>query len=553
MKRIFIVIVSAVAAFAAAQGQNPISQQIEVTREYRPDVERADKLAITPDMSDTVSLKPDVEYGITPTPWKTVFDAAPISPVRISAAEYVPAWPYYIRFGAGVPGTTLFDLYATARNRRGAYGGVYVNHHGEWAKLENDLGEKLRANNQRNVIGAFAATRIAGRELNAGVALDTRNMRAFGFYDDGIRATSGDPDKVILNDLSAAVRYGDTFKDLSRFNWRAGVTANNFFNADASMSAFGAEAAVAAPIGAGVLALDLDYGYRHGGKELDGYKNSVLGAVPKYEFTSDKFDLSLGLLVASDTFNGDSSFFVAPMIKVQYNFSNILSPYARADGGITQGDFLSLSFRNPFILQESWLRNSHRTGFRAGIFGSASNFLAYDFFAGLDTYENYHFFVNDGARFDAYDDINPTVYYGGATVNARIMRGLNFDFSARINSVGRFDYDWDEKPGIGVPDYELAAALKYSYNDKIFLSLGCGLMGERDASELYFRSGSDTPSLRTVTLPSAVNLKAEGELKVAEHMAFFVTLDNILNEKIYVYNHYPRLGATVIVGVKLKF
>lgn len=64
-----------IAAFLAAgvltaqEDAASITQRIEVTRQYVPELGEAQKLDFPPRMADTVTLKPDISYAITPTPW----------------------------------------------------------------------------------------------------------------------------------------------------------------------------------------------------------------------------------------------------------------------------------------------------------------------------------------------------------------------------------------------------------------------------------------------------------------------------------------------------
>ena len=130
-----------IAAFLAAgvltaqEDAASITQRIEVTRQYVPELGEAQKLDFPPRMADTVTLKPDISYAITPTPWKSVFDTEPIAPVAISTAEYRHQRPFYLMLGGGYPAQSRLDFYAAFSTPRDIRAGVYANHVGQWAKL----------------------------------------------------------------------------------------------------------------------------------------------------------------------------------------------------------------------------------------------------------------------------------------------------------------------------------------------------------------------------------------------------------------------------------
>lgn len=44
---------------------------VEVTKAYVPSVEGASKLAVVPDMTDTVKMRPEIDYTITPLSLQT--------------------------------------------------------------------------------------------------------------------------------------------------------------------------------------------------------------------------------------------------------------------------------------------------------------------------------------------------------------------------------------------------------------------------------------------------------------------------------------------------
>ena len=161
-----------IAAFLAAgvltaqEDAASITQRIEVTRQYVPELGEAQKLDFPPRMADTVTLKPDISYAITPTPWKSVFDTEPIAPVAISTAEYRHQRPFYLMLGGGYPAQSRLDFYAAFSTPRDIRAGVYANHVGQWAKLENERGTKEPASWTENGVGLYAGRDFGTRSLD---------------------------------------------------------------------------------------------------------------------------------------------------------------------------------------------------------------------------------------------------------------------------------------------------------------------------------------------------------------------------------------------------
>ena len=564
MKRylIIIVLLSGLSSFALAQSQNTISQQIEVTREFRPDVARASKLDIPPRTTDTVSLRPVIEYSITPTPWKTTFDTQPIKPIRISTAEYHTMWPYYLRAGGGLPGMTLLDFYATARLDKNTYLGSYMNHYGEHAKLENDLGEKLPSGRMNNSVGAYFSKNFGRRNLDVSVDFDNRSVKPFGAFEiERMPLAFYHPEsinKIRYNDISASVSFGDLFKDFSRFNWKlvadGGYFADNTGFGQAGVSIGGG---IGTAVGRGKLILDGGAELKSGQRELKDYSNTVAELAPRYKFSSDNVNITLGIKLDYDSYKDSSRFHVFPDVSISYALVNSLALYSKADGGLSDGSYRALSYLNPYISDGGWLRNSSRIGARVGLFGAIFPHFTYDIYGGMDSYDDYHCFANvyaegNTTRFMPLADVNPTIFYAGVMLKAGLAAGLELDLGGKIYGMGKVTHEsWADTPAIGIPAYEADVQIRYQYKEKLFLTLGCEFIGKRDASVI--EPGYSVSALYTETLSATANLKAGAEFRIMRNVNLFVSAENLLNQHIYRFNHYPMMGINVMAGVKMVF
>ena len=217
-----------IAAFLAAgvltaqEDAASITQRIEVTRQYVPELGEAQKLDFPPRMADTVTLKPDISYAITPTPWKSVFDTEPIAPVAISTAEYRHQRPFYLMLGGGYPAQSRLDFYAAFSTPRDIRAGVYANHVGQWAKLENERGTKEPASWTENGVGLYAGRDFGTRSLN----FDIRY--GYNYYTTMDKVWTGymEPENIYYHKVQTSLTFGDAFTGLSRFNYRFGIAGS---------------------------------------------------------------------------------------------------------------------------------------------------------------------------------------------------------------------------------------------------------------------------------------------------------------------------------------
>ncbi len=61
-----------------------VEKQVEVTKAYIPSLEAAEKLPIAPDMTDTMTLRPEIDYTITPLSLETTLMTRPIRPATVT-------------------------------------------------------------------------------------------------------------------------------------------------------------------------------------------------------------------------------------------------------------------------------------------------------------------------------------------------------------------------------------------------------------------------------------------------------------------------------------
>ena len=93
-----------------------VTKQVEVTKVYVPEVSKAVKLPIVPDMTDTVRLRPEIDYTVTPSALATNLSTEPFRPASVTYWEFNRPRPLYLKVGAGAPLNSVLDLYASTQN-----------------------------------------------------------------------------------------------------------------------------------------------------------------------------------------------------------------------------------------------------------------------------------------------------------------------------------------------------------------------------------------------------------------------------------------------------
>ena len=242
MKRVLIL--SAALLFCGVPLRAQVTKQVEVTKTYVPEVSKAVKLPIVPDMTDTVRLRPEIDYTVTPSALATNLSTEPFRPASVTYWEFNRPRPLYLKVGAGAPLNSVLDLYASTQNPGTGYAVGYLNHTGDWAEIRNDFGVRPVSWRMHNRMGAAAGKYLGRRLLEGKLDLTNRVYHNYGF--DGAEAlctrygndgaasyypfTKVSNDRQHYDDAMLHVRIGDDFTDLSRFNFNVELRGGYFLN-----------------------------------------------------------------------------------------------------------------------------------------------------------------------------------------------------------------------------------------------------------------------------------------------------------------------------------
>ena len=62
MKRYIVVLIALCAVSLSASAQ--VAKQVEVTKDYAPEIGEARKMDIAPNMVDTITIRPEIDYSV---------------------------------------------------------------------------------------------------------------------------------------------------------------------------------------------------------------------------------------------------------------------------------------------------------------------------------------------------------------------------------------------------------------------------------------------------------------------------------------------------------
>lgn len=584
-----ITMLCAVPFLASAQ----VVKQVEVTKDFAPEIGKARKMDVTPNMVDTITLRPEIDYTITPRSFASALGTHRFSPAKVTYWEYNRQYPFYLKIGAGYPLNTVGDLYATSHRADVGYITGYINHYGEYLKKRyNDYvtgnGEKfkdnrsLQMNNKFGVMGGkyFGRYTLAG---DVSYAMDIYHRYPLHnlYAEDGTPELEYKRRKINYDDIKLAVSFGDSFADYSHLNFKVYASAN-FFNDKSQKFLEGdryqqmnvtAGGAIAREINKrNALSLDLDYEGYYGMQSIKSYKNSILGASLMYRYRSGGLvDLKAGVKVLYDKNPADqiksNRWHAFPYLTLSLNINDKGSfvPYVEVDGELQNNSLYSLSRRNPYVAilggaagslsAGSVVPNTEIYNVRFGVSGhTASSKFAYRFYANMTFMNNALYWYNINQIFFGVESAKRNIWSLCGAVDYKPISQLLLTAQVKGSLYTSYATVKD-----ALPPVEAMISARYIHK-KFTLGLSAELYGatkwtyEQDLS-LFDSIIEPTVQRGTFDAPAWLDLSLYADWHVSKTCTLFVEGNNLLGEVMPTYRwaFYREMGTSFTIGAKVLF
>ncbi len=538
-----------------------VTKQVEVTKEYIPDIAPATKLAMQPDMTDTVRMRPDIDYSITPLSWQTNFTTEKFRPATLSYWEFNRSKPFYLKVGAGYPLRSEGDLYASTQNPDVGFLTFGVNHRGAYDNVKNFFGEHHNSRSMENRGGVALGLYAGKRVLEGDFDYDNRLYHRFA-GPSREWSERGLGDRVNTGLLSGTIRFGDDFQDLSRVNFNLALRGSLFHdnsvvrNADGAeiddrfnQGNYGAEAAIAKAFGKHSLHLNIDYDARVGRADMSHFRNDVVHVAARYGRAGGFIDYLVGADYYYDKHRGASaSNYVTPFLNMRFNVSRKghFVPFIDIDGSLSDNSYASLTRINPYVEPGlSPLHNTLRYNLRLGIAGNlAKDKIGYRVGAGISFARNYLFwYVRDYMWFGA-DLAKQNIFSYEAELSYRPTNSLTILLAAR---------GWAFSNNVSIsdahPKIEAVANVEYKVRGWRF-HVGADMRGETSWTN---KTGLTRYDWVVFTAPLSVNLRAGVEWQYRNDVGFYLEGSNLVNSRLYPLAYYADYGIGFLFGVKVQF
>lgn len=588
MKRAIYILMalSMFASTAAAQ----VDKRVEVTKDYRPEVSAAVKLPITPDMADTVKMRPDIDYTITPLMYSPELVAAHnFKPATVTYWDFNRPTNFYLKLGVGYPVNTVGDFYMSTHNARTGYLMAAANHYGEFGKLANWFGDRrnaLKASTRARVAGgAYWGNHIFEGELSYGSEVARRSGAPLS-----VLSTDGsDPSlQAEYEDFAIKLRLGDDFSDLSRTNFNVGLNGSFFNNksdwrtVDYNLQQFdfGLDAKVGRRFRRHYIEADAGINGLRGIKDLHSRDNTVTAGL-RYGYASRFVDLLIGADYAYDWASAtDGKSYILPMLKLELNVANndAVIPFVEVEGTLHNNDYYRLSRETVYAgFDESMqsLPNTLTYDIRLGLNGKLGRGrFGYRLWAGMSfAKDELYWYSCDYEWLMARTGAENTV-----TLNLEVDYRPIDELLLSAGIHGRFfkeSAEFDDGTPLHNGKSPVDGYFKIRYKHKKFaVGAYAKVCGAAEWSSVTAaadtRAGDDDvvgpdplpepapePSpvmnISTFKAPAYVDLGVEFEWRIKQDWTLFVEGSNLANSKIYNLAYFREQGIRCTAGFKFVF
>ncbi len=555
MKKIILILAGVLAAGSA--GAQVLEKQLEVTREYTPRVAQAAKLGVKPDLTDTVKLRPDVEYDIRSSAWKADYPVGKLSKATVDTWALRNSKVVYVKLGAGLPVGTTGDIYFTPRVGRRGELGIYGNHRARWADVKRDQGMAPETNNMVNRAGMWG--KIVGNR---------REFYGEGRWERAAREFDMEGGEVESEQFGMTLRWGDKFEEVGKFNFRMRLDMEHTTRREANRK----DADKQMDVDAGVeMAQMWESGEARTGFEMEARgryywdpetivppgglpdTESVLAltATPRFVLRVRGMELKAGLdarLVGGGNEEGKDYVKLEPAVSLRYDAKKAIIPFLRYDTRVVDGTPAAMMALNPYIDGWEFAPLGWANDLRVGIEGNLKDRFTYRLAGGVTRLENYHVAVASASSFSRGWFEVATSDGRMATVGAQVgLHGMG-RFSAEVEGNWN-NWELDEELETGMPKWDGKAKVMWKSDDeRIKAAVGARVMGER-----RFSNYGEGREVWVNKVGTVVNVFASAELKLLRWLSVWVEGENLAGQKLYPYNYYQGVGTSAMAGLKIVF
>ncbi|MEN8117969.1 MAG: hypothetical protein ABFS16_13380 [Bacteroidota bacterium] len=591
-KYIFLLLFATIAIGAHAQ-QDTLTQEVEVTKAYKPTISDANKLNSMPKIDETEHQKPTFNYSIYSQPIFNTFSVNPLKAAVIANAPKTDTGYGLIRAGLGSYFKPYGELFFNNLNSRNSVFGFHAMHLSSLGKIDLEGGDKVDAPFAKNELELFVKHLFQNSVLSFNLDFKHDGFNYYGYPVDPV------PD--FLLEENQDVNYFGTKQAFSKGGINIGLknpTArfdDPTFGFNFNYHYFGAKtgqrehfgrfvADLKRPIGIGIGLLDIGAQYVQANGVFDHVNQAIgdksqtwLFATPAWYIGNENANLKLGVntwfIMETDV---DTEAKISPNIRANWApVKEIINIYAGIDGNVISNHYSKIAYENPFVDPEHDLKNSfEKLRFYGGFDGKFSTKTNFKISAEYSLIEEQPFYyLNEGYYFEPEYNPAPTVVdntfavlYGNMNrlkLNAEIFHASSEKLDLLISGNYYFYKLEEQTEAWNLPNWDANLSLEYKITEQLSVSSDIYLIGGRKALILE-TTGFTTPfpesSMlieqkinKSHNLDTTFDLNIKGNYQITQKFSVFAHLNNFGFQKYQRWFGYPVQSFNFLAGVSYSF
>ena len=562
-------------------------EQVTVEGKYRPQVNKVNKLQLTPETPQPSYAYPSTEVNPKEAKQKFALDLEKIAPTGFAAKKDQLVTPTQNFLMAGL-GTRLSPVFLYKHNSmltKTLGLGVGIKHNSSWLNIK-DYAPSSYMNNAFDV--NLTTSKFDGIQLDGGVFYKNDMVHYYGVNLEEMPLTDEQIEQYCprqtYNTIGGHLGIASTSTRVGELSHSGTLDYQYTFDR------FGAkEHFVGLEYGLGYTQnwwgdknhpqkVGLDLGFQYDGFAPAGYVGSRIffKVNPFFEMKDEFYRLHLGVWtdgVWGDELD-DSFFAIRPDVSGSlFVLNKKLEFYAGLKGGRKLVRFSEVVEENPFVFvishDDVQVVRNEKLCFEGGVrtniaeivdlhlgvrYRHVDNDALYCVdYLGPGQYQemahnNYGFLYTNNAFGLVYDETKTVSLL--ADVRVKLRNSLTADLGFAYNSCKPTveEYAWYR------PTTEGKLKVTYDYNDKLAFNTTLLYQGGR-----YAKVSDDGPYWKyppryyAEKLKDVFDLSLGADYKVNDQITAFALLDNVAHQKYQLYYNYPVTGIQFFAGVKLRF
>lgn len=275
------------------------------------------------------------------------------------------------------------------------------------------------------------------------------------------------------------------------------------------------------------------------------FSNNVIQVSPSLVYSSPQLTINGGISPTWDK----NKFIWLPNVFAEYQLQqNVIMVQAGWVGHYIKNTYRNLSVINPFLATITSQTNTKEVEFYGGIKGSLGKHFNFNAKAGLVTYNDLPFFINDTSA--AAGNNKAFVIANESKVNNfRVHGDLSYISQDKFSATAGITFNGytgmkDNARAWNTVPVEVNGSLRWWIIKQVLLKADFNMFGGGN----YLAKGNQSFAFK----PGA-DLSAGAEFKINRQFSAWLDVNNILNDKYERWHNYQVYGLNLLGGIRFDF